>query len=102
MVSLRLSLCVEETNVSCFDIQNAHKTPFHMGATLTSQRILSQLTIGPALDFAVSVGLPPRILQPRYVVAAGSESLRVATLAFVGGPLMGDRPSERGTLQSEK
>lgn len=62
-----------------------------------SGRVISQLTIGPALDFALSVGLPPRLLQPRFVVVVGPNVLRVATLAFVGEPLIGDKPSEQRT-----
>jgi len=56
-----------------------------------------QLTVGPALQFTIDVGLQPRILQPRFVVVIGLRSLRVATVGFVGEPIIGDRPSEQRT-----
>lgn len=55
------------------------------------------LTVGPAMQFALDVGLAPRILQPRFVVVLGIRSLRIATIGFVGEPLIGDRPSEQRT-----
>jgi len=68
-----------------------------MQEVLASGVLEANLTVGPALHFAGHANLVRRILQPRFVVVIGAESLRIATMGFVGEPLLGDRPSEKRT-----
>lgn len=65
--------------------------------TAEAGHIVAQLTIGPALDFTISTGLTPRILQPTFVVVVGPESVRVAMLGFVGDLVIGSTPTEQRT-----
>jgi len=55
------------------------------------------LTVGPALRFLAVVRLMPRILQPHFGIVVGPRQLRVATLGYVGEPLLGDRPADKRT-----
>ena len=41
--------------------------------------------------------LPVSLHQPRYVILLGRSQLRVATYAFVGAPVHGDRPDRKHT-----
>eukprot|EP01043_Picozoa_sp_COSAG02_P018693 COSAG02_NODE_879_length_16244_cov_15.397956_7_plen_845_part_00 len=61
-----------------------------------TRRVVYYLTVTPGmslvLDHAVS---PPSLLQPRFVVLIGNNQVRVATYAFCGGPVKGDRPDRK-------
>lgn len=59
--------------------------------------LLTNLTIGPALDFTIAAGFPPRILHQRFVIVVAERSIRVATLGFVGDPVLGKTPAEQRT-----
>mmetsp|Transcript_48782 Transcript_48782/g.136527 ORF Transcript_48782/g.136527 Transcript_48782/m.136527 type:complete len:382 (-) Transcript_48782:124-1269(-) len=80
----------EEVNLSVDEQQK-------LAGMIESGRVFANLTVGPAVDFLVHAGLPPRILQPRFVVILSPGSLRVATLGFVGEPIIGDQPEEQRT-----
>jgi len=41
--------------------------------------------------------LSPALWQPSFVICVGSGQVRVVTLAFVGDPVSGDRPSSKST-----
>ncbi len=61
-----------------------------------TRRVVYYLTVTPGmslvLDHAVS---PPSLMQPRFVVLIGNNQVRVATYAFCGGPVKGDRPDRK-------
>jgi len=64
---------------------------------VTACYVIANLNIGPALDFAVQVGITPRILQPRFIVVLLPNSIRVAMVGYVGEPLIGERPFDQST-----
>jgi len=41
--------------------------------------------------------LPPALWQPSFIICIGSGQVRVLTLAFVGDPVCGDRPTSKST-----
>lgn len=61
-------------------------------------RLLSMLTVNPALAVLTEAGMPPSILQHRFVIGARPGApMRVYTLGFVGTPQGGPRPDDKYT-----
>mmetsp|Transcript_69501 Transcript_69501/g.137460 ORF Transcript_69501/g.137460 Transcript_69501/m.137460 type:complete len:502 (-) Transcript_69501:26-1531(-) len=63
---------------------------------LTS-RVAASISVVPGMQAVMSHELPPALWQPSFVVCIGSGQVRVLTLAFVGEPVCGDRPSSKST-----
>lgn len=69
------------------------------------QRILQELallvtihiSVGPGLQVAIERGLSPALWQPMFVVCIGCNQVRVLTFAFIGEPVVGDRPDCKRT-----
>jgi len=60
-------------------------------------QVAAHISVGPGLHVAAHCGLPPALWQPVYVVCIGAGQARVLTLAFIGEPVMGDRPEYKRT-----
>ena len=59
-------------------------------------RLASMLTVNPALAVLTHAGMPPSILQHRFVIGTRPGApLRVYTLGFVGTPQGGPRPDDK-------
>jgi len=59
-------------------------------------RLASMLTVNPALAVLTQAGMPPSILQHRFVIGTRPGApVRVYTLGFVGTPQGGPRPDEK-------
>lgn len=61
------------------------------------RQIAMHLTPGPGVQVAMHSGLPAALWQPTFVVCVGAGQVRVLTLAFVGEPVVGDRPTTKRT-----
>jgi len=59
--------------------------------------IATHVSIGPGLQVVQLNGLPPALWQPMYAICVGAGQVRVVTYAFVGGPVVGDRPDRKRT-----
>ena len=68
-----------------------------LGAASVARRVVGHLSVTPALQLALYTKLPVSLHQPRYVICVGRGQLRVATYAFVGEPVLGDRPDRKHT-----
>jgi hypothetical protein len=68
-----------------------------LSATEICHRMAGYLAVTPGLQFSLHHKLPMALHQPRYVILLGQHQVRVATYAFVGGPVRGDRPDRKHT-----
>lgn len=59
----------------------------------TMRRIASYISVAPGMQAIMKHSLPPSLWQPTFAVCVGHDQVRVLTLAFVGEPVSGDRPS---------
>uniref|UniRef100_A0A7S4S8A2 Uncharacterized protein n=1 Tax=Alexandrium monilatum TaxID=311494 RepID=A0A7S4S8A2_9DINO len=55
------------------------------------------ICIGPGMQAAATSRLPPVLWQPLFAVCVGGGQVRVLTFAFVGEPVLGDRPDRKRT-----
>jgi len=61
-------------------------------------RLVSMLTVNPALAVLTRAGCPPSVLQHRFVIGMRGDELKVFTLGFIGRPMMGGpRPEDKHT-----
>jgi hypothetical protein len=61
-----------------------------------ARAVVYHLTVNPAIHVVLSHDVqPPALMQPRYVVLVGHGHVRVATYAFAGSPVKGDRPDNK-------
>lgn len=68
-----------------------------LGAAGVVKRAIGHLSVTPAVQLALYTKLPVSLHQPCYVLCLGHGQLRVATYAFVGEPVSGDRPDRKHT-----
>lgn len=62
-----------------------------------AQRVAANMSVSPGLQAVLAHDLPPALWQPTFAICVGSGEVRVLTLAFVGDPVAGDRPSCKRT-----
>lgn len=62
-----------------------------------SLRVASHISVAPGIQAVLSQRLPPALWQPSFVISICPGEVRVLTLAFVGDPVAGDRPSCKWT-----
>lgn len=62
-----------------------------------TRRVAASISVVPGMQAVMSHELPPALWQPSFVVCIGSGQVRVLTMAFVGEPVCGDRPSSKST-----
>eukprot|EP01047_Picozoa_sp_COSAG01_P063400 COSAG01_NODE_8210_length_2874_cov_1.873514_4_plen_378_part_00 len=65
--------------------------------TAVSRRAVGHLTVTPSMQVLTDHAVPPAMFQNKFVLVAGSNTLRVATYGFVGEPVRGDRPDLKAT-----
>lgn len=61
------------------------------------RRLMSQMTVDPTIQIVTQHGLLPSVVQPKFVVLVSKQQVRVATYAFIGSPVCGDRPNRKWT-----
>lgn len=59
--------------------------------------VSAHLSVSPGMQVVQANMLPPQLLQPLFLVCVGAGQVRVLTVAFVGGPVTGDRPDRKRT-----
>jgi len=59
--------------------------------------IVASVSVNPGMQVVMRHSFAPALWQPTFVVCIGKDQVRVVTLAFIGGPVMGDRPSSKST-----
>jgi len=62
-----------------------------------TRRVAAAISVAPGMHAIMKHSLPPSLWQPAFAVCVGSGQVRVLTLAFVGEPVSGDRPSCKST-----
>lgn len=62
-----------------------------------TRQVTAHISVSPGLHVAEQAGLPHALWQPLFLVCVGSGQVRVLTLAFAGGPVVGDRPDSKRT-----
>mmetsp|Transcript_13002 Transcript_13002/g.37517 ORF Transcript_13002/g.37517 Transcript_13002/m.37517 type:complete len:362 (-) Transcript_13002:10-1095(-) len=62
-----------------------------------TRRVAANISVAPGIQAVLFHDLPPALWQPTFVVCVGQDQVRVMTLAFVGEPVAGDRPSCKRT-----
>ena len=61
-----------------------------------TRRVVYYLTVTPGMSLVLEHAVsPPSLMQPRFVVLVGNNQVRVATYAFCGSPVKGDRPDRK-------
>ena len=65
--------------------------------TLTElERLVAHLSVSPTISVLAAVGVPPMLLQNRFVLHFSTDgSLRVFTLGYVGTPIAAARPADK-------
>lgn len=59
-------------------------------------RLSAHLTVSPTISVLAAVGVPPMLLQNRFVVSVASDrSLRAFTLGYLGTPIAASRPADK-------
>jgi len=61
------------------------------------RHIVASISVNPGMQVVMRHSFSPALWQPTFVVCIGNDQVRVVTLAFVGNPVMGDRPSSKST-----
>jgi len=61
------------------------------------RHIVASVSVNPGMQVVMKHSFPPALWQPTFVVCIGNDQVRVVTLAFIGDPVMGDRPSSKST-----
>jgi len=61
------------------------------------RRVAANVSVIPGMEAVMKHSLPPALWQPSFIVCIGNGQIRVLTLAFVGDPICGDRPSSKST-----
>jgi hypothetical protein len=61
------------------------------------RRVAANISVIPGMEAVMRHSLQPALWQPSFIVCIGSGQVRVLTLAFVGDPICGDRPSSKST-----
>lgn len=62
-----------------------------------ARHIVASVSVSPGMQVVMKHSISPALWQPTFVVCIGNDQIRVVTLAFIGGPVMGDRPSSKST-----
>jgi len=63
----------------------------------STHRVAANICVVPGMQAVMNHELPPALWQPSFVVCVGNGQVRVLTVAFVGEPVCGDRPSSKST-----
>jgi len=61
------------------------------------RHIVASISVNPGMQVVMRHSFSPALWQPTFVVCIGNDQVRVVTLAFIGSPVMGDRPSSKST-----
>jgi hypothetical protein len=61
------------------------------------RRVAANISVTPGMDAVMKHSISPTLWQPSFIVCIGNGQVRVLTLAFVGDPVSGDRPSSKST-----
>mmetsp|Transcript_21978 Transcript_21978/g.63368 ORF Transcript_21978/g.63368 Transcript_21978/m.63368 type:complete len:418 (+) Transcript_21978:64-1317(+) len=61
------------------------------------RQVAVHISVGPGMQVVEQKDLPPALWQPAFVVCIGGGQVRVLTVAFVGDPVIGDRPDRKRT-----
>jgi len=61
------------------------------------RRVAASISVIPGMEAVMRHSLSPALWQPSFIICVGSGQVRVLTLAFVGDPVSGDRPSSKST-----
>jgi len=61
------------------------------------RHIVASVSVNPGMQVVMTHSFSPALWQPTFVVCIGNDQVRVVTLAFIGDPVMGDRPSSKST-----
>lgn len=61
------------------------------------RRVAAHVSVAPGIQAVLAHALPPALWQPTFVICVGHGEVRVLTLAFVGNPVSGDRPTCKRT-----
>eukprot|EP00419_Tripos_fusus_P082858 CAMPEP_0172934624 /NCGR_PEP_ID=MMETSP1075-20121228/221106_1 /TAXON_ID=2916 /ORGANISM="Ceratium fusus, Strain PA161109" /LENGTH=404 /DNA_ID=CAMNT_0013795979 /DNA_START=189 /DNA_END=1404 /DNA_ORIENTATION=- len=61
------------------------------------RRVAASISVIPGMEVVMKNSLSPALWQPSFIICIGSGQVRVLTLAFVGDPVSGDRPSSKST-----
>jgi len=59
--------------------------------------IVASVSVNPGMEVVMRNSFSPALWQPIYIVCIGNDQVCVVTLAFIGDPVMGDRPSSKST-----
>jgi len=62
-----------------------------------ARQVAVHICIGPGMQTVMQNKLPPALWQPLFAVCMGCGQVRVMTFAFVGQPVIGDRPDRKRT-----
>mmetsp|Transcript_1327 Transcript_1327/g.5376 ORF Transcript_1327/g.5376 Transcript_1327/m.5376 type:complete len:538 (+) Transcript_1327:87-1700(+) len=57
------------------------------------RRVAASISVAPGMQAVLAHDLPPALWQPTFAICIGRGEVRVLTLAYVGEPVAGDRPS---------
>lgn len=60
-------------------------------------RVARHISVGPSIQFLMERNLKPALWQPFYAICVAHRQVRVLTMAFIGDPVMGDRPDRKRT-----
>merc|ERR1719362_1919380 len=58
-----------------------------------TRRVAAYVSVAPGMQAVMKHSMPPALWQPTCAICIGQGQVRVLTLAFVGDPVKGDRPS---------
>jgi len=61
------------------------------------RRVAANISVIPGMEAVMRHSLPPALWQPSFIICIGSGQVRVLTLAFVGDPICGDKPTSKFT-----
>lgn len=62
-----------------------------------TRQVIAHISVTPGVHVAERAGLPHALWQPLFLVCVGGGQVRVLTVAFVGGPVVGTRPDSKRT-----
>mmetsp|Transcript_74179 Transcript_74179/g.143579 ORF Transcript_74179/g.143579 Transcript_74179/m.143579 type:complete len:469 (+) Transcript_74179:65-1471(+) len=62
-----------------------------------ARHIVASVSVNPGMQVVMKHSFSPALWQPTFAVCIGSGQVHVMTLAFIGDPVIGDRPSSKST-----
>jgi len=85
------SLCGLQPSEECHQLLDAE------ALEKVARRVAASISVGPGMEAIMQHSLPPALWQPMFALCLGKNQVRVVTLAFVGGPVHGEKPSSKST-----